>query len=123
MTVLELRDLTVHIGSVSVVDRVSLSLGAGDRVGLIGESGSGKTLTALAALGLLPETARPGGGIELCGQSVQDLSERQWARQRSTEACDPSLVRDKFPNKATHCEPSMIDSENRLTVRKLIETM
>jgi len=85
MTVLELRELTVHIGSVPVVDRVSLSLGAGDRVGLIGESGSGKTLTALAALGLLPETARPGGGIELCGQSVQDLSERQWARLRGDQ--------------------------------------
>jgi hypothetical protein len=39
--------------------------------------------------------------------------------KRATRA----LYGDKFPNKASHCEPSTIDSENRLIVRKLIETM
>lgn len=42
----------------------------GERVGLIGESGSGKTLTALAILGLLPETLRASGSVRLRGADV-----------------------------------------------------
>src|SRR5699024_784574 len=54
---LEVRNLTITPAGAQdpVLDDVSLSLAAGERVGLIGESGSGKSLTAQSVMGLLPE--------------------------------------------------------------------
>lgn len=54
MSLLTLRDLTVRRGDCPVVDRVSLSLGAGECIGLIGPNGAGKTTLLRGALGLLP---------------------------------------------------------------------
>jgi len=84
MTVLDLDSLTVHIGQTRVVDAVSFTVNSGERVGLIGESGAGKSLTALAVLGLLPPTATTGGRIQLCGQSVGGLPERKLAALRGS---------------------------------------
>jgi oligopeptide/dipeptide ABC transporter ATP-binding protein len=83
---LAIEDLVVEFNSgrgvARVVDHVSLSVWPGEIVGLIGESGSGKTLTALSVLGLLPGNARiVTGTIRLSGQSLLDLSE---ARRRET---------------------------------------
>ena len=71
---LEVRDLTIDIGGRRVVDGVSFDVPDGARVGLIGESGSGKSLTALAILGLLPDGAtrrrhRSGGTGASCSAS------------------------------------------------------
>lgn len=68
-TVLEIRDLTVAFGGkkrpTPIVRGISLSLEAGKIQGLAGESGSGKTITALTVLGLLPANAVVGGSIRL----------------------------------------------------------
>jgi peptide/nickel transport system ATP-binding protein len=79
---LEIRNLSIAFstprGHARVVDNVSLSIGAGEIVGVIGESGSGKTLTALAALGMLPRGARiESGRILLGGESLLDMTERE----------------------------------------------
>jgi peptide/nickel transport system ATP-binding protein len=79
---LEIRDLSITFstprGPARVVDNVSLSIGAGEIVGVIGESGSGKTLTALAALGMLPRGARVESGRILLGdESLLDMTERE----------------------------------------------
>ena len=76
---LEVQDLTVDIDGRRVIDGVTFAVPDGARVGLIGESGSGKSLTALAVLGLLPEGATAGGsirwnGIELLGMPDRDLA-------------------------------------------------
>jgi len=52
---LEVRDLSVAVGGVAAVHGIGFTLPKGSRTGLIGESGSGKTLTALAIMGLLPD--------------------------------------------------------------------
>jgi ABC-type glutathione transport system ATPase component len=62
MTLLEVRDLHVWFdlpdgGKLHAVRGVSFELDAGERVGLVGESGCGKTTTILAMLGLLPPSA------------------------------------------------------------------
>ena len=82
MTLLEVADLTVRIAGRTVVDQVGFSLAAGDRLGLIGASGSGKSLTALALLGLLPEGAEASGSVRLDGQELLDRSDRWLSRIR-----------------------------------------
>ena len=67
----------------SVVDEVSLDIWPGEIVGLIGESGSGKTIISLATLGLLPPAARIASGeIRLSGETISGRSERELKRIR-----------------------------------------
>jgi peptide/nickel transport system ATP-binding protein len=75
---LEVEDLSVRFdtddGTVHAVDRMSLALAPGQVLGVVGESGCGKSVTALSVLGLLPETATVTGsvrfeGVELLGTS------------------------------------------------------
>jgi oligopeptide/dipeptide ABC transporter ATP-binding protein len=81
--VLKVTDLSVSLGSGlasrQVVDNLNFSINAGDTTGLVGESGCGKTMTALAILGLLPSagvTVRS-GGIEVNGKDVSVMSAAQ----------------------------------------------
>jgi peptide/nickel transport system ATP-binding protein len=75
-------DLTVRVGSVPAVHGISFELEAGRRIGLIGESGSGKTLTALALMGLLPEGLTASGRILFEGADLLGMSERALCRLR-----------------------------------------
>ncbi|WP_372923059.1 ABC transporter ATP-binding protein [Roseovarius sp.] len=56
--VLAIRGLSVGFGSFDVLDRIDLTVNAGELVCVVGESGSGKSLTALATMGLAPDEAR-----------------------------------------------------------------
>jgi peptide/nickel transport system ATP-binding protein len=73
--VLEVHDLHVRFDlpndqQLHAVQGVSLSLRSGERFGLVGESGCGKTTTILALMGLLPSSATVSGRIELDGQDL-----------------------------------------------------
>lgn len=75
---LEVRDLTVTFGRhTPAVSGLDLDLAPGQRLGIIGESGSGKTVTALAIMGLLPENARVSGSIKVEGRELVGLSDRE----------------------------------------------
>lgn len=82
---LEVEGLTIEIQGRRVVDGVSFTVPDGARVGLIGESGSGKSLTALAVLGLLPDGAGASGSIRWNGRELIGLSDRELARLRGDE--------------------------------------
>ncbi|WP_040163720.1 ABC transporter ATP-binding protein [Microbacterium gorillae] len=82
---LEVRDLTVVIDGRRVVDGISFTVPDGARVGLIGESGSGKSLTALAILGLLPTNADVSGSIVWNGRELVGLRDRAMADVRGDE--------------------------------------
>jgi peptide/nickel transport system ATP-binding protein len=74
--VLSVRDLAITSGPVKLVSGVSFDLARGERLGVIGESGSGKTLTALAAIGLLPAGLTASGQVLVHDQDLFRISER-----------------------------------------------
>jgi peptide/nickel transport system ATP-binding protein len=69
-------------GEVPAVQEVSLEVGPGECVGVVGESGAGKTQLFLATLGLLPATARLTGSARLGGEPLTGCSERELDRIR-----------------------------------------
>lgn len=81
MALVELADLTIAFGGRPAVSGLSLRIERGDRFGIIGESGSGKSLTALAIAGLLPETATVSGDVQFDGAPLP-ADERALARMR-----------------------------------------
>ncbi|MEE2815471.1 MULTISPECIES: ATP-binding cassette domain-containing protein [unclassified Microbacterium] len=81
MSILDIRDLTVDIGR-PLVKGLSVQLDAGRIHGLAGESGSGKTLTAMSVLGLLPRHARTGGSVRLGDAELLGLGRRAMNRIR-----------------------------------------
>ena len=82
---LEVRDLRVEIDGRRVVHDVSFDVPDGGRLGLIGESGSGKSLTALAVLGLLPDGAAASGSVRWNGRELLGLADRELARVRGDD--------------------------------------
>lgn len=87
VALLEVEELSLVLetpnGTVSVVDRVSFCLPEGAALGVLGESGCGKTLTALALLQLLPPgIRRTSGSVRFRGQELTTLKERQWRSYR-----------------------------------------
>ncbi|MBM0202651.1 ABC transporter ATP-binding protein [Micromonospora sp. NPDC051227] len=87
--VLEIRDLSVSFptetGTVSAVDGVSLDLAAGEIVGMVGESGCGKSVTAMSIAGLLPGSARVTGSVRLDGTQLVGARESAVRRVRGRE--------------------------------------
>lgn len=82
---LVVRGLVVEIDGRRVVDGVSFDVPDGARVGLIGESGSGKSLTALAILGLLPDGAIVSGSVRWDDRELIGLPDRALAALRGDE--------------------------------------
>ena len=82
MTLLQVTDLRVEAPGSPVLRGVSFSIGAGERVGLIGESGSGKTMAALAVMGLVPGGLTVHGSIRLEGRELVGLGERRYSELR-----------------------------------------
>ncbi|MWV57505.1 dipeptide ABC transporter ATP-binding protein [Rathayibacter sp. VKM Ac-2754] len=83
---LDVAGLSVHAGERLLVDDLTFRIGAGERVGLIGESGSGKSLTSLAVMGLLPDTVTATGRVRVGGADtdIVSLGERAAARLRGS---------------------------------------
>lgn len=90
MNLLEVRSLTVHYltsrGSVHALDRVSIEVKSGEAVGIVGESGCGKTTVAMTIMGLLPSNARIIGGqillegMDLLSLDAESLRKVRWKR-------------------------------------------
>jgi oligopeptide/dipeptide ABC transporter ATP-binding protein len=89
---LQVSDLETHYVSfggeriVKAVDGVSFTLEEGETLGIVGESGCGKTTTCLSIVGLLPAGARiVGGRIDFAGQDLAQLSQREMRRVRGAQ--------------------------------------
>lgn len=96
---LEVRNLTIGFGQMSVVRDVSFDLQAGEILGIVGESGSGKSMTCRALMGLLPGAAQSTGSIRFKGHELLAADDSQW---RSIRGRDMAMI---FQNPASHLDP------------------
>jgi peptide/nickel transport system ATP-binding protein len=87
--VLEVRNLSVtfstETGPLSAVDGIDLTLAAGEIVGIVGESGCGKSVAAMSLAGLLPRSARVTGSVRLEGKEMIGASPADLRASRGRE--------------------------------------
>ena len=114
---LEVLDLNVAIGATRIVKGVSLDVRAGEILGLVGASGSGKSMTALSIMRLLPPKASLAGITRLNGETLNLKSE---AQMRSIRGRDIGMV---FQEPMSALNPLMrIGDQVAETVRSHRET-
>ncbi len=82
MTILSASDLTVSFDGAHAVRDACVTLERGERLGIIGESGCGKSMLGLALAGMTPEAARVSGSIVLDGRDMSGARERDWRTVR-----------------------------------------
>ncbi|MDQ0189013.1 ABC transporter ATP-binding protein [Alicyclobacillus cycloheptanicus] len=87
--ILEVRDLNINFQIdekyYSAVQNVSFHIAEGETLGLVGESGCGKSVTSLAIMRLLQETTKVTGTIDFKGQNLLDLTEPQMRKVRGND--------------------------------------
>ena len=85
-TLLSVEDVTVDLptprGNLRAVDHVDLTVGAGRTLGVVGESGCGKTMLSRAILQLLPKKAKLSGRVMFDGQDLLQLSPEKLRKLR-----------------------------------------
>jgi peptide/nickel transport system ATP-binding protein len=119
--VLDVRDLAVTFatdrGPLRAVDGISFSVEAGKTLAVVGESGCGKSVTALAIMGLLPPAARVSGSIRLRGREMSTLTPEEWRGRRGREL---AMV---FQEPMTSLNPAFTAGEQVAEVLRLHEGM
>ena len=87
---LEMRGAHVSLplrdGAVAALNDVSLTVGAGEVLGLVGESGGGKSMIARTIAGLLPEGASLTGALDVAGRDIIESTEKEMAFHRGSGA-------------------------------------
>lgn len=86
---LEVKNLSIKFpaahGDVAIVDNVSFSVRPNETMGLVGESGCGKSITAMTIMGLLPDTAEITGSIKFAGKELVGMSHKEHNALRGHE--------------------------------------
>ncbi|PJJ45058.1 peptide/nickel transport system ATP-binding protein [Glutamicibacter mysorens] len=102
-TLIDVQDLTISTKQRTLVSNFNLRMKPGDRVGLIGESGSGKSMTTSALMGLLPEGVSASGTIQFAGhpRNLVEATDKEMQRIRGK---DMSMV---FQEPLTALNPLM----------------
>ena len=81
MDLLRTQDLTVSIktasGQLEVINDIAISMSQGEKLGIVGESGCGKSITALAIMSLLPFGSVARGKVLLMGEDLLSLNQKQ----------------------------------------------
>lgn len=85
MSILSVNSLSLAIGNLKLLEDVSFNVAAGEIVAVTGESGSGKSLTALSIMQLLPTSARTSGTIDFLGNNLLTTPEREMCDLRGQQ--------------------------------------
>ena len=104
--VLEVKNLSIAFpeqhGDVNIVDSVSFSVRPGETMGLVGESGCGKSISSMAVMGLLPPSARLSGEILFKGRNILEMTPNEHNALRGHEM---SMV---YQDALSSLNPSML---------------
>lgn len=119
--ILEVKDLSIRFperyGDTAIVDRVSFTVREGETMGLVGESGCGKSITSLAIMGLLPRTAQLSGSIRFNGKEL--LTNDPKERDRLYKGLRGEQIAMVYQDALSSLNPSMLikDQMAQLTRR------
>lgn len=95
MGLLQVQDLCVEIAGTPILRGISLSVEEGQALGVVGESGCGKTMLGLGLMGMLPGTGKVrSGSIQLDGRELTTLPEKEYRRLRGGEIA--MVMQDPF---------------------------
>lgn len=98
---LKVKDLTINVGDIGLVKKLSFELSKGKTLGIVGESGSGKSLTSLAIMGLLSKALTVSGEINYLGKNLVKYTESDFLKIRGN---DISMI---FQEPMTALNPTM----------------
>ena len=121
--ILEVRDLSIRFpdryGDMPIVDRVSFSVGEGETMGLVGESGCGKSITSLAIMGLLAPNAVVSGSIRFGGRELVPADNRPATREKLYAGLRGHQIAMVYQDALSSLNPSMLikDQMEQLTRR------
>ncbi len=82
MSLLAIKDLSLSIGNTEILHNIDMTIEAGEIVAITGESGSGKSMTALAVMGLLPRGSVATGSVMLDGTDILQTTESDLCKMR-----------------------------------------
>ncbi len=108
--VLEVKNLSIRFpgrfGDIAIVDNVSFTVREGETMGLVGESGCGKSITSLAVMGLLPKTAHVTGSIMFDGKELLD-AKTQHSNPKAYEGLRGEQIAMVYQDALSSLNPSM----------------
>ncbi|EFJ38944.1 hypothetical protein VOLCADRAFT_101504, partial [Volvox carteri f. nagariensis] len=120
--VLEVKNLSIRFpgrfGDIAIVDNVSFTVREGETMGLVGESGCGKSITSLAVMGLLPKTAQVTGSIKFDGKELLDSATKH-SNPKAYEGLRGEQIAMVYQDALSSLNPSMKikDQMEQLTKR------
>ena len=108
--VLEVKNLSIRFparfGDIAIVDNVSFTVREGETMGLVGESGCGKSITSLAVMGLLPKAAQVTGSIKFDGKELLD-ARTQHSNPKAYEGLRGEQIAMVYQDALSSLNPSM----------------
>ena len=118
--ILEVKDLSIRFperyGDTAIVDRVSFTVREGETMGLVGESGCGKSITSLAIMGLLPATARLTGSIKYRGKELLTNSPKD--RDKLYKGLRGEQIAMVYQDALSSLNPSMLIKDQMLQLTR-----
>ena len=82
-SLVEVKNLSLNIGDIAILKKISFTIGTQEIVSIVGESGSGKSITALTLIGLHPKNALINAQqLKFDGENINGLSSKKWSNIR-----------------------------------------